>query len=150
IEAGVHQLSSLILSELCKTKALSATWTKDRNQLTLSMKSSLKDMAYCWKFTLDRLSDMLLQTHFVTPLLVQLHNLSTKNQNLIGELHKKQRQLEELAPEMTANKNKVSSKRDREDTLEASVKFVQESGPWAVLEPHMPVYLNIIQQISTY
>ena len=47
-------------------------------------------------------------------------------------------------------KNKVSSKRDREDTLEASVKFVQELEPWAVLKPHMPVYLNIIQQISSY
>ncbi|CAL4157047.1 unnamed protein product [Meganyctiphanes norvegica] len=69
---------------------------------------------------------------------------------LIGELHKKQRQLEELAPDTTANKNKVSSKRDRENTLEASVKFVQKSGPWAVLKPHMPVYLNIIQQISSY
>ena len=30
------------------------------------------------------------------------------------------------------------------------MKFVQESGPWAVLKPHMPVYLNIIQQISSY
>ena len=51
-EAGVHQLSSLILTELCKTKALSVSWTKDRSQVILSMNSSLNDMSYYWEFTL--------------------------------------------------------------------------------------------------
>lgn len=150
IEAGVHQLSSLILSELCKTKALSASWTKDRSQVTLGLISSLNDMSYSWEFTFKRLSDNLLGAHFVSPLLVQMHNLTMLNQYLRGELQQKQRQLDELAPEKAANRNKVQSKRDKGHTLEESVKLVLETGSWTVLEPHMLTYPHIIQEISTY
>lgn len=151
IEAGVCQLSSLILSELCKTKSLSASWAKDRSQVTLSMISSLKDMSYQWEFTFKRLADILLQDHFVTPFLVQMHNLTAKNQYLLSELQQKQRQLDELAPEKAAaNKNKVQSNWGKGQAFEESVKLVLKTGSWAVLEPHMPTYPNVIQEISTY
>ena len=82
IGAEVHQFLSLILSELCKTKALSVVWTKDRSQFAISMNSSLNDMSYSWEFTFQRLADNLLAAHFVSPLLVQMLNLTVLNQDL--------------------------------------------------------------------
>lgn len=107
-------------------------------------------MTYSWEFTFKRLADNLLGTHFVSPLLVQMHNLTALNQDLQKELQQKQRQLAELAPEMAANRNKVQSKRDKGNSLEESVKLVLEKGSWPALEPHMPTYSNIVQEISTY
>ncbi|XP_071540196.1 uncharacterized protein [Panulirus ornatus] len=148
IEAGIKEVSSLVLVELTKLNVKTG-WTGDRQNVNIIVSSRLNDMSYRWEFKLDRLSDELFGHHWVTPLMVQVQHLGLRVKHLTAEVEQKRRLLEELLPENKSSSNKSSkTTKSKDNFIESAVETVLVSGAWTVLQDHLVNYPQIMKHLA--
>ncbi|KAG7176519.1 hypothetical protein Hamer_G020671, partial [Homarus americanus] len=119
IEAGIREISSLVLTELTKLN-VRAAWDGDRQSVVFSISSQLNDLSYRWEFELS------FGHHWVTPMLVQVQHLSMRVKQLATEVEQKQRQLDELLPDVKSNtkspvKNSKTT-RNKDNLIESAIE----------------------------
>lgn len=146
IEAGVTELSRLVLSEMKKTAV--ASWENNREKVKLSIHSKLNDLSYSWEFHVTRLDDELFKHHWTTPLLVHFHYLGARIKQLTNEVENKNRQLEELLPDNKKSKtSNKSQNKNKAAPIEVSAEAVLTSGMSSVLEEQSIQYPQIMASL---
>ncbi|XP_042236335.1 uncharacterized protein LOC121875738 [Homarus americanus] len=151
IEAGIREISSLVLTELTKLN-VRAAWDGDRQSVVFSISSQLNDLSYRWEFELKRLTDKLFGHHWVTPMLVQVQHLSMRVKQLATEVEQKQRQLDELLPDVKSNtkspvKNSKTT-RNKDNLIESAIESVVVNGAWTVMQDHLIHYPLIMKHLT--
>ncbi|XP_045609084.1 uncharacterized protein [Procambarus clarkii] len=147
VEGGIKELSSLVLEELTRLN-VKVLWMGNRESLTLSISSELHDLSYKWQFELKRLSDELFSHHWVTPMLVQIQLLGSRVKQLTAEVKHKQRQLEELLPDIKASAQNCKTNINKDSTIESATEAVLVKGPWVVLQDHLTHYPLIMRHLA--
>ncbi|XP_068218019.1 uncharacterized protein [Palaemon carinicauda] len=146
IEAGIIELSRLVLSEMKKTAILS--WEDNRGKAKLSINSKLNDMSYSWEFHMTRLDDELFYHHWTIPLLVHCHHLGLIKDQLTKELENKNRQLEELLPDNKKSKASNKSLKNKDSSIQVSAEAVLNKGLSSILEDQSFSYLQIMASLQ--
>ncbi|XP_064087976.1 uncharacterized protein LOC135202492 isoform X2 [Macrobrachium nipponense] len=143
IEAGVMELSRLVLSEMMKSAV--ASWENNREKVKLSINSKLNDLSYSWEFHVTRLDDELFKQHWTTPFLVHFHYLGATIKQLRNEVENKNRQLEELMPDNKKSKtSNKSQNKSKVAPIEVSAEAVLASGMSSVSEEQSILYPQIM------
>ncbi|KAK3876740.1 hypothetical protein Pcinc_018498 [Petrolisthes cinctipes] len=150
LEAGVEEISSLVLSELTKQN-VEALWTEEKQCVLLKVSSKLNNLSYRWEFELNRLTDELFKHHWVIPMFVQVCHLGLQVRQLTKEVEQKKTQLEELLPDTKlATKTSNKTSKSKNSLLESATERVCVSGPWAALQEHISLSPDIMKYVNTF
>ncbi|XP_069189311.1 uncharacterized protein [Procambarus clarkii] len=86
--------------------------------------------------------------HWVTPMLVQIQLLGSRVKQLTAEVKHKQRQLEELLPDIKASAQNCKTNINKDSTIESATEAVLVKGPWVVLQDHLTHYPLIMRHLA--